>query len=236
MKKFNFKITAIMTAIILTNITVSNSIAQESTKVNHEFPKLPYNYNSLEPYIDAQTMELHYSKHHRTYYDNFVKAIAGTDLEKKSLAEIFSEVSKATPAVRNMGGGYYNHILFWENLSPDPGKISIELEKAIIENFGSLELFKENFDKASASVFGSGWAWLIVSEKDNKLKIITTQNQDNPLMDVSSEKGYPLLTIDVWEHAYYLKYQNRRAEYIKAFWNIVNWDEVSKRYQSRERK
>ncbi len=221
-----------MTAIILTNITVSNSLAQEKNNVYHEFPKLPYNYNSLEPYIDAQTMELHYSKHHRTYYDNFIKAIAGTDLEKKSIAEIFSKVSTASPAVRNMGGGYYNHIIFWENLTPNPGKISSELEKAIVENFGSLDSFKENFTKASSSVFGSGWAWLIVSEKDNKLRITTTPNQDNPLMDVSTEKGYPLLTIDVWEHAYYLKYQNRRAEYLNAFWNIVNWEEVSKRYKS----
>ncbi|MBP7507259.1 MAG: superoxide dismutase [Prolixibacteraceae bacterium] len=220
-----------MTTIILTNVTVSKSEANDKPIVKHEFPALPYAYNSLEPYIDAQTMELHYSKHHRTYYDNFIKAITGTELENKELEEIFSEVSKASPSVRNMGGGYYNHVIFWNNLSPETGVISSELAKVIDENFGSFNNFKEAFNKASTSVFGSGWAWLIVSEKDNKLKIITTANQDNPLMDVVSEKGFPLLTIDVWEHAYYLKYQNKRAEYINAFWNVVNWNEVSKRFE-----
>ena len=229
MKTINFKILVIMTTIILTNVTVSKSEANDKPIVKHEFPALPYAYNSLEPYIDAQTMELHYSKHHRTYYDNFIKAITGTELENKELEEIFSEVSKASPSVRNMGGGYYNHVIFWNNLSPETGVISSELAKVIDENFGSFNNFKEAFNKASTSVFGSGWAWLIVSEKDNKLKIITTANQDNPLMDVVSEKGFPL-TIDVWE-MHTTKYQNNRAEYINAFWNVVNWNVVSKRFE-----
>ena len=231
MKTIDFKILVIMTTIILTNVTANNSEANDKPIVKHEFPALPYAYNSLEPYIDAQTMELHYSKHHKAYYDNFIKAITGTELENKELKEIFSGVSKASAAVRNMGGGYYNHVIFWNNLSPETGNISIDLAKAIDESFGSLNNFKEEFNKASSSVFGSGWAWLIVSEKDNKLKITTTPNQDNTLMDIASEKGTPLLTIDVWEHAYYLKYQNRRAEYINAFWNVVNWTEVNKRYE-----
>lgn len=231
MKTINFKILVIMTTIILTNVTVNKSEANDKPAVKHEFPALPYAYNALEPYIDAQTMEVHYSKHHKAYFDNFLKAIAGTELENKELKEIFSGVSKATPAVRNMGGGFYNHVIFWNNLSPEPGTISNDLAKAIDEYFGSFNNFKEEFNKASASVFGSGWAWLIVSEKDNKLKITTTSNQDNPLMDIATEKGFPLLTIDVWEHAYYLKYQNRRAEYINAFWNVVNWKEVNKRFE-----
>ncbi len=213
--------------IVATGITTQ---AQDKAKTLFEFPQLPYSYNALEPYIDAQTMEIHYSKHHRAYYDNFLKAIAGSNYETQSFQEIFSSISKAPAAVRNMGGGYYNHNLFWANLSPTQGTPSAKLEKAISERFGSVEAFKDAFSKASSSVFGSGWTWLVLTS-EGKLEIVSTANQDNPLMDVSPVKGVPLLTIDVWEHAYYLKYQNKRAEYIKAFWNVVNWNEVSNRFE-----
>lgn len=203
--------------------------AQCDLVVKHEFLQLPYAYNALEPHIDAQTMEIHYSKHHKGYFDNFMKAVTGTDLEKKSLEDIFASVSTASVAVRNMGGGYYNHNLFWANLSPKPGQISAELKTAIDARFGSVDAFKEAFNKASTSVFGSGWAWLIATA-DGKLEIVATANQDNPLMDVVAVRGTPLLAIDVWEHAYYLKYQNKRAEYIGAFWNVVDWGEVSERF------
>lgn len=203
--------------------------AQPDSGVKHEFMQLPYAYNALEPYFDAQTMELHYSKHHKGYYDNFMKSIAGTDLEKKSMEDIFASIGSAPTAVRNLGGGYYNHNLFWTNLSPKPGPLSNELKTAIDARFGSVDAFKDAFNKASISVFGSGWAWLIVTT-EGKLEIVATANQDNPLMDVVPLRGVPLLAIDVWEHAYYLKYQNRRAEYIGAFWNVVDWGEVSKRF------
>jgi superoxide dismutase, Fe-Mn family len=203
--------------------------AQDKVKTTFDFPKLPYAYNALEPYIDAQTMEIHYSRHHKTYYDNFLKAIAGTDYEYQTLPVIFSAISKAPAAVRNMSGGYYNHSLFWANLSPTPGEPSAKLMSAIEARFVSFDAFKEAFTKASVSLFGSGWAWLVITP-ERKLEITTTPNQDNPLMDIAAIKGTPLLTIDVWEHAYYLKYQNKRADYVAAFWNVVNWAEVSHRY------
>ncbi len=204
-----------------------NTMANEPVK--HEFPTLPYAYNALEPYIDAATMEIHYSKHHRAYYDNFLKSIAGTELENLTMEQIFAQISKAPVAVRNMGGGFYNHNLFWQNLSPTAGQPSAELAKAIDADFGSFEAFKTAFSKASSSVFGSGWAWLIVTP-EGKLAITSSANQDNPLMDVAAVKGTPLIAFDVWEHAYYLKYQNKRADYIAAFWNVVNWNVVNQRY------
>lgn len=195
----------------------------------NEFPALPYSYDALEPYIDARTMEIHYDRHHRTYFNNFVAAIKGTSLENVSMEKIFSEVSKAKDAVRNNGGGFYNHVIFWENLGKGSSKPSAELSVAINEAFGSFEKFREVFSNAAKTRFGSGWAWLYLTE-NRKLAVGSTPNQDNPLMDVSHIKGIPLLTIDVWEHAYYLKYQNKRADYVEAFWNVVNWDTVNSRY------
>jgi Fe-Mn family superoxide dismutase len=191
---------------------------------------LPYAYNALEGSVDAQTMEIHYSKHAAGYVANLNKAIAGTPQEKQTLFQILSEVSKLTPAVRNNAGGHYNHELFWTVLTPvKDTKPSEKLAKAITETFGSMDAFKEKISKAGADRFGSGWAWLSV-DKNGKLFVSSTANQDNPLMDVVEEKGTPILGIDVWEHAYYLKYQNKRADYLTAIWNVLNWKEVSRRY------
>jgi Fe-Mn family superoxide dismutase len=194
-----------------------------------EFPPLPYAYNALEPYIDARTMEIHYDKHHRTYYTNFINAVKGTPLEGKPLSEIFASMSKQTDAVRNNGGGYYNHLFFWKNLASGTHSPSSELSAAITLTFGSLDKLKELFNNAAKARFGSGWAWLYLGT-DKKLAIASSPNQDNPLMDISLVKGTPLLALDVWEHAYYLKYQNKRADYAEAFWKIINWDEVNRRY------
>jgi superoxide dismutase, Fe-Mn family len=194
-----------------------------------EFPPLPFSYSALEPYIDARTMEIHYDKHHRAYYTNFMNAVKGSPLEGKSMTEIFSSVSKQTDAVRNNGGGYYNHLFFWNNLGTGNPGPSAELSAAITKTFGSVDKLKETFNTAAKTRFGSGWAWLYLNS-DKSLAVGSTPNQDNPLMDVSAIKGVPLLTLDVWEHAYYLKYQNKRADYIDAFWNVVNWDEVGRRY------
>mgnify|MGYP001170211629 CR=1 FL=1 len=195
-----------------------------------ELPALPYAPDALEPHIDKATMEIHHGKHHQAYVTNLNKAIEGTELAGKSLEEILKSVSKASPAVRNNGGGHYNHSLFWKLLTPkSAGKPSGELAAAIDKKFGSFDKFKEEFNNAAATRFGSGWAWLVVTE-DGELKVTSTPNQDNPLMDVADVKGFPLLGLDVWEHAYYLNYQNRRPDYIAAFWNVVNWDEVAKRF------
>jgi Fe-Mn family superoxide dismutase len=195
-----------------------------------EFPPLPYKYNTLEPYIDARTMEIHYDKHHRAYYTNFMKAIKGTSLEGKTLSDVFASISRQSDAVRNNGGGYYNHLFFWNNMGSGSSKPSAELSAAIVKEFGSFEKFKEEFNKAAATRFGSGWAWLYLTE-ENRLAVGNTPYQDNPLMDNASIKGTPLLALDVWEHAYYLHYQNKRADYINAFWNVVNWEEVNRRYK-----
>lgn len=196
-----------------------------------EFPQLPYAYDALEPYIDAQTMELHYTKHHKGYYTKFLAAIEATDLENQSLREIFAGMSGQSAAVRNNGGGYFNHTLFWNVMGPNAGGAPEgELADAIVEAFGSLELFKDQFANAAATRFGSGWAWLIV--KDGKLMITSTPNQDNPLMDVAEVQGEPIFGLDVWEHAYYLKYQNRRPDYINAFWSVVNWDVVAANFKA----
>lgn len=191
---------------------------------------LPYAYDALEGSIDAKTMEIHYTKHAAGYVKNLNNAIANTPLAKESLHQILSKVSELSPAIRNNAGGHYNHEFFWTVMTPQKGtKISTELHKAIVATFGSLDKFKEEFSKAGASRFGSGWAWLVVTP-EGKLAVTSTPNQDNPLMDVAEIKGTPILGIDVWEHAYYLKYQNKRADYLSAFWDIVNWNEVSKRY------
>jgi superoxide dismutase, Fe-Mn family len=194
------------------------------------FEPLPYAYDALEPHIDKQTMEIHYDRHHRAYYNNFVKAIFETKENGMSLGEIFNNMDAFTDAVRNNAGGYFNHQLFWSVMSHDGGgKPDGRLSEAISETFGSFEDFKKQFEAAGATRFGSGWAWLNVNS-DGKLFISSTPNQDNPLMSVVEERGMPLLAVDVWEHAYYLKYQNKRAAYLSAFWNVVNWEEVSRRY------
>ncbi|MFN5030679.1 MAG: superoxide dismutase [Flavobacteriia bacterium] len=192
-----------------------------------ELPGLPYAYTALEPHIDAQTMEIHHSKHHQAYTTNLNNAIAGTDLENKSIEEIL-KACKDKPALRNNGGGFWNHNLFWEVMSPNGGgHPSGDLGTAIDATFGSFDAFKEEFSKAGATRFGSGWAWLCV--ENGKLVVCSTANQDNPLMGEGCN-GTPILALDVWEHAYYLKYQNRRPDYINAFFNVINWDEVAKRY------
>jgi len=191
-----------------------------------ELPKLAYSYDALEPNIDARTMEIHHSKHHAGYTNNLNAAIAGTDLSGKSIEDILVGVSAQTAAVRNNSGGFYNHDLFWKVMSPNGGGTpSGDLLQAIEKNFGSFDAFKDQFSKAAATRFGSGWAWLL-KQTDGSLVVSSTPNQDNPLMDVAEVKGTPILALDVWEHAYYLKYQNLRPDYISAFWNVVNWDEV----------
>jgi superoxide dismutase, Fe-Mn family len=193
-------------------------------------PALPYSHDALEPHIDTTTMQIHHGKHHQAYVDNLNKAIAGTPNENKSLEELVAAAGSISPAVRNNGGGHWNHTFFWESMAPNAGGApSGKLAEAINSTFGSLDAFKEKFNNAGLTRFGSGWAWLIV--KDGKLEISSTPNQDNPLMDVAEVKGTPLLGLDVWEHAYYLKYQNRRAEYLGIFWNVVNWNKVSERFE-----
>ena len=193
-------------------------------------PDLPYAFNALEPHIDARTMEIHHGKHHNGYTTNLNKAIEGTDLASKSIDEILKGLDMNNMAVRNNGGGFYNHSLFWKVMSPNGGgKPSGDLASAIDEAFGSLDGFKEKFTTAAGTRFGSGWAWLCV-HKGGKLDICSTPNQDNPLMPGVGCGGHPILGLDVWEHAYYLNYQNRRPDYITAFFNVINWDEVSKRF------
>jgi Fe-Mn family superoxide dismutase len=200
--------------------------------MDYQFPELPYAYNALEPHIDAMTMEIHYSKHHKTYFDKFVAAIKDTESNGSSLEEIFSQVSKLPMAVRNHGGGLYNHTLFWESMSPNGGGVpSGSLAYAINAQYGSFEDFKAKFNDAAANRFGSGWAWLSV-KADKSLCVCSSANQDNPLMDISDCKATPILGLDVWEHAYYLKFQNRRPDYISAFWNVVNWEVIQARYDS----
>ncbi len=190
---------------------------------------LPYAYDALEPYIDAQTMTIHHSKHHQAYVDNVNKALAGTPNEGKTIEELVAVAGTISPAVRNNGGGHWNHTFFWESLAPATGTApSGELADAITAAFGSYDDFKTKFAAAGATRFGSGWAWLIV--KDGKLEVSSTPNQDNPLMDVAEVKGTPILGVDVWEHAYYLKYQNKRPDYLIAIWNVINWTKVAERF------
>lgn len=191
-------------------------------------PALPYAFNALEPHIDAKTMEIHHGKHHNAYVTNLNAAVAGTEWESKSLEEIMANISKLAPAVRNNGGGHWNHSFFWQIMGPNAGgEPTGAVADAITGAFGSYENFKTEFAKAGTTRFGSGWAWLIAN--GGKLSITSTPNQDNPLMDIAETKGTPILGIDVWEHAYYLHYQNRRPDYITAFFNVINWDEVNKR-------
>lgn len=191
---------------------------------------LQYDYSALEPNIDARTMEIHHGKHHAGYTNNLNSALQDSPWADKSIEEILGNVSKISPAVRNNGGGFFNHNLYWLVMSPNGGgKPSGDLAAELEKQFGSFDAFKEQFSKAAATRFGSGWAWLV--KNDSGLVVCSTPNQDNPLMDLAEVKGTPILGIDVWEHAYYLNYQNRRPDYISAFWNVINWDEVSKRYK-----
>jgi len=193
-----------------------------------ELPKLDYAYNALEPHIDARTMEIHHTKHHDAYTAKLNAEITGTELEDKSIIEILSNTSKLSAGIRNNGGGFYNHNLFWKVMSPTGGGTPQgDLKDAINKDFGSFEKFKEEFSAAAATRFGSGWAWLV--QTSSGLVISSTPNQDNPIMDISQIQGNPLLCLDVWEHAYYLNYQNRRPDYISAFWNVLNWNEVANR-------
>jgi Fe-Mn family superoxide dismutase len=217
-------------------INQSNNHTEKQNHMNaptkFEFQPLPYAYDALEPYIDKLTVEIHYSKHHKAYYDNFINAIKGTAMESMTIREIFRNISKEPVAVRNNSGGYFNHTFYWESMKAHGGGIPTgKLSEVIGKTFTSFEEFKKQFSEAGKTRFGSGWAWLCLDDKGT-LFICSTPNQDNPLMDIAEKKGIPLLTIDVWEHAYYLKYQNKRADYIEAFWNVVNWEEVAGRYEA----
>ena len=206
------------------------SLTKKYTTMSFELPKLPYAYDALEPHIDARTMEIHHSKHHQGYTNNLNNAIAGTDLEGKSIEDIVTGLDMNNSAVRNNGGGFYNHSLFWDVMNPeDKGYLSGELKDVIVDTFGSVDAFKDAFAKAAATRFGSGWAWLCV-HKGGKVEVCSTPNQDNPLMPGVSCKGTPILALDVWEHAYYLKFQNRRPDYIQAFFKVINWNHVEKLY------
>ncbi len=198
--------------------------------MSFKLPSLNYNYNALEPHIDARTMEIHHTKHHAAYINNLNAALDNTPAAGKDLEGIMAEISQHPVAVRNNGGGHYNHTLFWEVMSPGGGgEPRGELMDAIVKSFGSFGAFKDEFSRAAATRFGSGWAWLVKNE--NGLVVSSTPNQDNPLMDLADVKGTPILGIDVWEHAYYLHYQNRRPDYISAFWNVIDWDAVSAKYR-----
>jgi Fe-Mn family superoxide dismutase len=197
-----------------------------------QLPNLPYGFDALEPHIDARTMEIHHGKHHAAYTNNLNAAIQGTEMEDMTIEAILAQISKYPAAVRNNGGGFFNHNLFWEIMSPNGGPLPKEgsaIHRAIEADFGSFEAFRKAFSTAGATRFGSGWAWLSVGA-DKKLFVSSTPNQDNPLMDIAEQKGTPILGMDVWEHAYYLNYQNRRPDYIEAFFNVINWDEVEARF------
>lgn len=199
--------------------------------MSHTLPDLPYAKDALEPHIDAQTMEIHHGRHHKAYVDNLNKAIEGTEAANFSLEDLMKNISKFPATVRNNGGGHFNHSLFWTVLGPNAGGApSGKLAEAIQSAFGSLDALKEKVNNAGATRFGSGWAWIIV--RGGKLEVVSTPNQDNPLMDVAETQGTPIFGIDVWEHAYYLKYQNKRPDYLNAIWNLVNWEEVARRYEA----
>ena len=205
---------------------------QNSFDMAFELPKLNYAYNALEPYIDGLTMEIHHSRHHAAYVNNLNNAVKDTPLAGLSLEELMKDISKYPVPVRNNGGGVYNHNLFWTVMKPVGGGLPAgELQDAINKYFGSFDKFKETFSNAAATRFGSGWAWL-VKQPGGELAVSSTPNQDHPLMDIAEVRGIPLLTLDVWEHAYYLKYQNKRLDYIASFWNVVDWDEVLKRFKT----
>jgi Fe-Mn family superoxide dismutase len=232
MNRRNFLSSTIKGAMIasLPSSLAAKTFFNQSTKENNmpfTLPDLPYAHDALEPYIDKMTMEIHHGKHHNAYVTNLNKAVENTEWADKPIEEILANVSKLPPAVRNNGGGHYNHTLFWKWMKKGGGGMpSGDLATAINRDFGSFDKFKEQFSNAGITRFGSGWAWLI--KQHDKLVIASTPNQDNPLMDIAETKGVPILGLDVWEHAYYLKYQNRRPDYIAAWWNVVNWDEAAK--------
>lgn len=217
----------------IANNLISNNPENQhdmSSSNKFDFKPLPYAFDALEPFIDKLTVEIHYSKHHRAYYDNFIKAIKGTEMESMEVSEILRNIGNYPTAVRNNGGGYFNHTFFWESLKAKGGGLPTgKLSQALSKTFGSFEEFKKQFSDAAKIRFGSGWTWLCLDD-NNTLFICSMPNQDNPLMDIAEKKGIPLLTIDVWEHAYYLKYQNKRSDYIDAFWKVVSWEEVARRY------
>lgn len=215
---------------LIAAMSLSYSAAQESSLTQISFPELPYPTDALEVFVDKQTMEIHHGKHHKAYFNNFVKAISDEKIQSQPIEEIFANISKYSTFARNNGGGFYNHNLFWQIMSPKGGDVPSEkLLKEIEKSFGSFENFKKEFETAAATQFGSGWAWLSVNS-DGKLFVSNTPNQDNPLMDVVSKRGTPIMALDIWEHAYYLRYQNKRAEYITNFWLVINWPEVERRY------
>ena len=231
MKRRNF-LAAMGTIAVATPFigAISSFAFEKNVFKGHVFPELGYAYGALEPYIDALTMEIHYSRHHKAYFDNFMKAAEGTEMLTTPLSEIFKKMSGYPVAVRNNGGGFYNHNLFWEVMTPTQTEISSELKATIEKDLGSFDEFRKQFGTAARSQFGSGWAWLSV-DSDGKLFVSSTPNQDNPLMDVAEKQGTPILGLDVWEHAYYLKYQNLRGDYVDNFWNLVNWKAVEDRYK-----
>lgn len=230
-RKFIYALGAIPAVSVLGKVdnqlkTIKNHLRSTNTMAKFELPQLPYAYDALEPYVDKMTMEIHYTKHHNGYVTNLNKAVEGTENEGKTLETMFSNISKLPVAIRNNGGGHWNHSLFWTLMKNNGGgNPTGKVADAIISAFGSFDEFKNKFSTAAATRFGSGWAWLLV--QDGKLVVSSTPNQDNPLMDVAEVKGKPILGLDVWEHAYYLKYQNKRPEYIENWWNVVNWDKVN---------
>ena len=225
MKKFK----AVWMGLMAAGLAVASFGQEAPAPATLVFEPLPYAYDALEPYVDAQTMEIHYSRHHQGYFNNLANAVEGTEMEGKTLEELFGRMSELPAAVRNNGGGHWNHALFWNAMSPNGGGMPEgDLLAAIERDFGTFDEFKKQFGSAAAGRFGSGWAWLSVGE-DGKLFVSSTPNQDNPLMDVAERRGTPILGLDVWEHAYYLKYQNKRGEYVGAFWNVVNWPAAAAR-------
>lgn len=228
----------VMILALISEVKTQNKTFMKTKKISTEqklvspfvLPQLGYEYNALEPNVDAKTMDIHLNKHHAAYVANLNAAVKGTEMETIDLQDLFDNISQRPVAVRNNGGGHYNHSLFWKMISPNGGGLPTGIIMAAIEkDFGSYEKFKEAFENAAKSRFGSGWAWLSVDET-GKLFVSSTPNQDNPLMDVSEKRGFPILCLDVWEHAYYLNYQNRRPDYVTAFWNLVSWPEVERRY------
>ncbi len=226
----HFRRAELMMSIFVHHNNSTNLLTKKLKHMAFTLPELPYAQDALEPHIDSMTMQIHHGKHHAAYVNNLNNSLAGKPEEHQSLDEIIRNISKFPMPVRNNGGGHWNHSMFWNILSPNGGQASDDLTAAIHASFGSVDTFKEQFNNAGATRFGSGWAWLIVNA-DKKLVVCSTPNQDNPLMDIAEVKGTPILGLDVWEHAYYLKYQNRRPDYIQAFWNIINWNEVNRLFK-----
>ncbi len=231
MSKHRLGILSVVVAVVIMVVPAFAAHAEEASGA-YTFPALPYAFDALAPHIDAQTMEIHYSRHHRAYFDNMVKALQGTPHDGQPLEALFAKMSTLPVALRNNGGGHWNHSLFWQIMSPKGGGVPQgDLAKAIEKDFGSFADFQKEFNQAAATRFGSGWAWLSV-DAQGKLFVSSTANQDNPLMDVVERRGTPILGLDVWEHAYYLAYQNRRGSYIDAFWQVVDWAAVAERWRA----